>query len=317
MLIGIGLKLLSTIAFTLMNGLIRGESNQVPVGELVFFRSLLALFVLIGWLHARGEFPAAIHTKRPFGHLLRGLIGSGGMFFGFAALALIPLPDVTAIGFTTPLIGVALAALILKEKVHIYRWSAVGVGFLGVLVMLHDQIGGDVETSARTLGSGFALLGAICSAAAMTQTRRLTQTEQTGAIVFYFSLLTTLMGMISFALPLLWPAGTLASSFMKTQIWTMPDAYGLLRLCAIGMIGGAAQILMTQSYRLADASVVAAFDYTSMIWASLLGYLAFGDLPSSAIVSGAGIVAFSGIFVLWREHRLGQLRLPTRRMGLD
>eukprot|EP01037_Dinobryon_pediforme_P012711 gene12711-12806_t len=295
-----------------MNAFIRVESVSVPTGEVVFFRSSLALIVLVVWLYCRGQFPQAIFTARPFGHLLRGLIGSGGMFFGFAALALLPLPDATAIAFVAPLIGVALAALLLGEQVHAYRWAAVACGFGGVIVMLHDQLGlGRVADGLRELGIGFALLGAICAAAAYTQTRRLTRTEKTGAIVFYFSLLTTVMGLASFVLPLIVPAEGTIGRFLVSQAWVWPSAGGFVSLCCIGVLGGAAQILMTESYRLADASVVAAFDYTSMVWASLIGYFAFGDLPSTSVIWGAAIVAASGIFVIWREHMHGLFRLSA------
>ena len=306
MLGGIGLKILSTLLFTLMNALGRAESATFPTGEIVFFRSWPALLVLIAWLHWRGEFPGGIATRRPFGHLLRGFIGSGGMFFGFATLAFLPLADAVAIGFATPLIGVALAAWILKERVRAYRWSAVGVGFIGVVVMLYEHLGADpVEGSARAIGSTLALIGAVCSAGAMTQTRRLTQTEQTGAIVFYFSLLTTVLGALSWFLPALLP------KIASGQVWLWPPLFDVLRLGMMGILGGVAQIAMTESYRRADASVVAAFDYTSMIWAVTIGYVAFGDLPSRYIVIGAGIVILSGVFVIWREHRLGLLRGPN------
>jgi len=315
-IIGIGLKILSTIAFTVMSALIRAEAGAAPLGEVVFFRSLPALAVLILWLHSRGEFPRAIATKRPFGHILRGLIGSGGMFFNFAALALLPLPDATAISFAAPLVGVALAAWVLREKVYIYRWSAVIIGFFGVLVMLQDQFGAAVSAGpARFWGSAFALTAAVCAAAAMTQTRRLTQTEQTGAIVFYFSLLTTVLSALTWFLPLLWPALGEIGTFMAAQRWVWPGWNGFFVLVMVGVIGGIAQIVMTESYRHADASVVAAFDYTSMIWATLIGYFAFGDLPTHSVIIGALIVAASGIFVLVREHQLGLLRLASRRAG--
>ena len=315
-LIGICLKLLSTIAFTVMNAFIRVESAEVPTGELVFFRYVLAMLVLVGWLHSRGQFPQAIFTQRPFGHLLRGVIGSGGMFFGFAALGLLPLPDATAIAFVAPLIGVALAALFLGEKVHAYRWAAVACGFAGVLVMLYDQLGlVKAGEGVRALGIGFAVLAAVCAAAAYTQTRRLTKTEKTGAIVFYFSLLTTLMGLASFILPLIVSDHGPVGHFIVSQGWIWPGWGGMMFLTCIGVLGGSAQILMTESYRLADASVVAAFDYTSMVWASIIGYFAFGDVPSAGILWGAAIVAASGIFVIWREHMQGLLHFsaPFRR----
>jgi drug/metabolite transporter (DMT)-like permease len=141
------------------------------------------------------------------------------------------------------------------------------------------------------VGALFALFGACCSAGATIQVRRLTATEKTGAIVLYFSLMTTLLGLATIVLG-----------------WRMPSWHEFGLLVGIGMLGGVGQILLTESYRYGDASLVAPFEYTTMIWALLIGWFAFDQLPAPAVAKGAMIVAATGLFVLWRERQLGLMR---------
>src|ERR1044071_10362039 len=164
----IGLKLASAFLFTVMSVLVRDLGQRAPVGEVVFFRGLFAIFPVLAIYAWRGEIWDAIATKSPFGQLLRGLISAVGMYANFGSLARIPIADVTAIGFASPLITVALAALILKERVRIYRWSAVVIGFVGVIVMLlpHFDISSyaGVAGAAAAVGSLFAITSAFCNA---------------------------------------------------------------------------------------------------------------------------------------------------------
>jgi drug/metabolite transporter (DMT)-like permease len=229
-----------------------------------------------------------VRTENPLGQASRGALSIAGMFCNFGALARLPLIEANAISFSSPLIGVALAALVLKERVRIYRWSAVIVGFLGVLVVLSPHLTGDELTiamaSATSLaGIIYAIAGSAINAGTMIQTRRLTKSERTSSIVFYFSVICALAGLVT------WPFG-----------WIMPSA----TLTAIGFLGGMAHILLTESYRHASASVVAPFDYTSMVWALVLGYAMFGETPTAMIVLGSAIIAGAGLFVIWREHQL-------------
>jgi drug/metabolite transporter (DMT)-like permease len=308
-LFGIGLKVFSTLVFSIMSAMIKTVGSNFPVGELVFFRSLFALPVLIVWLIGRGEFPRAIHTSRVLGHIGRGIAGSCGMVASFWALRLLPLPDATAFGFASPLMVVVLAALVLGERVRAYRWSAVAIGFLGVLVMLSSQWAqshsGGIPTN--RLGALVALTSALFSAMATIQTRRLTLSEGTGAIVFYFSLTTTFFGLLSGLLPLVWPKDAPLAPFVAGQAWQMPAASEGTLLVVLGSLGGLGQILMTHSYRYADASVIAPFDYTSMLWALLIGLFILDEEASFSILIGAAIVAAAGIFVIWREKQLGLL----------
>jgi drug/metabolite transporter (DMT)-like permease len=294
-LLGISLKVLSALAFTIMSAGIKQVSADYPTGEIVFFRSAFAIVPLLTWLGWQGDLINAIRTSNVRGHLLRGIISSCGMFAGFVALAYLPLSDAIAIGYASPLIVVVLAALVLKETVWAYRWTAVAVGFAGVLIMLMPHLSGGAFSQGfgggPLVGVLFALLGAVCSAGATIQVRRLLATERTGAIVLYFSLITTALGFVTIVLG-----------------WRMPGAADFALLVFIGVLGGIGQILLTQSFRYADASLVAPFEYTTMLWAFLIGWFVFGQAPQAAVVSGAAIVTAAGLFVLWREDKLGLAR---------
>ncbi len=289
---GIALKLVSAVLFAVMSALIRYLGARYPIGEVVFFRSAFAVVPVVLIYAWRGELAAAVRTENPLGQASRGALSIAGMFCNFGALARLPLIEANAIGFSSPLIGVALAALVLKERVRIYRWSAVITGFLGVLVVLSPHLSGDELTIAMASATSFAgivyaVAGSVINAGTMIQTRHLTKSERTSSIVFYFSVICALSGLAT------WPFG-----------WIMPSAAEFATLTAIGFLGGMAHILLTESYRYASASVVAPFDYTSMVWALVLGYAMFGETPTAMIVLGSAIIAGAGLFVIWREHQL-------------
>jgi drug/metabolite transporter (DMT)-like permease len=292
----IGFKLISALLFAAMSALVRQLGDVAPVGQMVFFRSAFAILPVVVIYAWRGELASAVYTRRPFGQLGRGALSVCGMFSNFSALTRLPLADATAIQFSSPLITVALAAVNLKERVRIFRWSAVTVGFAGVIVMLipnfdagHYAAAGAASVAA--VGSMFAIFSAFCNAGTVIQTRRLTQSETTSSIVFYFSLICALAGAVT--LPF---------------AWHTPTGSELSGLIALGVLGGLAHIFLTESYRYATASVVAPFDYSSMLWALLLGYWVFGELPSGLVYVGGAIVAAAGLAVIWRERWLGLQR---------
>lgn len=296
--LGVSLKILSALAFTLMAATIKLASEHFPTGQLIFFRSAFALVPLLVWLAATDTVVNAVRTHNLKGHFLRSIIGSTGMVLGFSALAYLPLTEAVAIGYAAPLIVVVLAALLLRETVRAYRWSAVAVGLVGVLVMLSPRFGDEALAQGASLGALFGIGAAFCTAGATIQVRRLTATERTGAIVFYFSAVTTLIG--------------LSTVFFG---WVMPTLPQLAMLIGLGILGGIGQILLTESYRWADASLVAPFEYTTMIWATLLGWFVFGQWPEQAVIAGAVLVTASGIFVIYRERKLGLQRRKEVEMS--
>ena len=300
MLLGITAKIISTLLFAGMLALVKYYSAY-PIAELVFFRSAFALIVLVVWLLMRGDFPRALYTKWFSGHLVRSVAGVGSMFLMFAAYGILPLADVTAIGYAAPLLIVVFAALLLREKVNAGRWGAVCIGFAGVLVMLWEHVGAGLH-SANAIGALCAFGGAALVSIAMIQTRRLTRTEDTGAIVFYFQGTTTLASLLVILLAEIWPLEWWLGPVLHSQIWVWPEAAHWWPLICTGLLGGAGQIFMTQSYRFTDASIVACFDYTSMIWALVLGFVMFGELPAPIALIGAAIIASGGLLAIFSER---------------
>ena len=298
---GIGLKVVSVVIFIVMASLIKAVDGRVPPGEVVFFRSFFALPVILVWLTLRREMPAGLRTQNPLGHLWRGFAGTTAMGLGFAGLALLPLPEVTAIGYAAPLLTVVFAAMFLGEQVRAFRLIAVVVGLAGVLIVLSPRLGAfggesDAEGLRATLGAIVVLGGAVFNALAQVFVRKLVATERTSTIVFYFSL--TASGLALLTLPF---------------GWVVPAAGDAALLILAGILGGVGQIFLTASYREADASVVAPFEYVSILFALAIGFAVFGEVPTPTMLAGAGLVIAAGIAIIWRERQLGIERARQRQ----
>lgn len=294
---GIALALAATFVFSFMGALVRYFGQTMPVGQVVFARSFFAIIPLLIFLAWRKELTTALRVNSLFAHISRGITGVFGMFLNFAALALLPLADATAIGFAAPIFSVVLAAIFLGEVVRTRRWTAVVVGFIGVLIMLSPYLGSGSLDAGETLGAILAITGAFIVAVAMTQVRHLSRSETTGSLVFYFSLLCSLAAIVTV------PWG-----------WVMPNAVESLLLIAMGLLGGIGQILITESYRYASAGVIAPFAYTAMIYSIVIGYIWFGEVPEAIVLVGAVIVIGAGLFVIWRERQLGLDRTEEKRV---
>jgi drug/metabolite transporter (DMT)-like permease len=188
---GIALKLVSAALFAVMSALIRYLGARYPIGQVVFYRSLFAIVPVVVVYAWRGELASVVRTERPLGQAGRGVLSIAGMFFNFGATARLPLVESNAIAFSSPLFTVALAALILNERVRIYRCSAVIIGFVGVLVVLSPHVSGQqlaaaVGGAASLVGVTYAICGSLTNAGTAIQTRRLAQSESTSSSVFYF-----------------------------------------------------------------------------------------------------------------------------------
>ncbi|WP_431298560.1 DMT family transporter [Tabrizicola sp. BL-A-41-H6] len=295
---GIALKLASVLVFIVMASLIKATAQHVPAGQAVFFRSAFAIPVIVAWLVWRGELATGLRANAPMGHLWRGVVGTLAMGLGFAGLAYLPLPEVTAIGYAAPLLTVVFAAMFLGEDVRAFRISAVALGMTGVLIVLAPRlsISPDKAGTTEAFGAMLVLGGAVFAALAQVFVRKLVYTEKTAAIVFYFSLTATALSLIT--LPFGW-------------VWPTPTESGLL--VTAGLLGGLGQILLTSSYREADASLVAPFDYASMIFALLIGYFAFAEIPSWTMLGGAALIVTAGVLIIWRERQLGLERAKQRK----
>jgi drug/metabolite transporter (DMT)-like permease len=286
---GIALKIGATLAFALQYVGIK-LAGPVPVGEVVLFRAFFALIPLFILAHHTVGIPAMIRTKQPRLHLTRSAVGATGMFLNFAALQLLPLADITAFGFVAPIFAVVLAALVLKEKVGPYRGAAVVIGFGGVLLMIepHGGVMGIVGHG-FSAGAGLALISSFASAFVVVYIRQMSATEKSETIVFYFMGFCSAVGAIS----MIWWHVALN---WEAAAW----------LIAAGIMGGFGQIAMTFSYRYAEPSLLAPFDYIAMIWAVTFGFLIFSEVPALMVIIGASVVTAAGVFIAWREHRIGR-----------
>lgn len=294
--LGVGLKITAILLFTCMSAIIKSLADEVPAGESVFFRSFFAIPVILIWLAQRGKLKSGLKTQNPMGHVWRGLFGTTAMGLTFTGLGLLPLPEVTAIGFATPIFTVILAAVLLGEKIRLIRVSAVAIGLVGVMIILWPRFTsiGTMEQTA-TIGALLILMATMVRSLVQIHIRQLVQNEDTAAIVFYFSCTASLLALCTL------PFG-----------WVIPDlqTFGLLVLA--GLIGGVAQILITSAYRFGSASMLAPYDYTSMLFAILLGYVFFAELPTMMTLAGAALVISAGALVIWRERQLGMERGKAR-----
>lgn len=296
---GIALKLGSVVVFIVMASMIKATAGHVPAGEAVFFRSFFAIPVIVVWLGWRRELATGFRTAQPMGHVWRGLVGTLAMGLGFAGLGYLPLPEVTAIGYAAPLLTVIFAAMFLGEEVRAFRITAVVMGLAGVLIVLSPRLtvlSPDTATHREAFGAMLVLGSAVFAALAQVFVRRLVMVEQTATIVFYFSVTASVLSLVT--VPFGW-------------VWPTPVESALL--VGAGLLGGLGQILLTSSYREADASLVAPFDYASMLFALFIGYFVFAEVPTLTMLGGAALIVAAGIVIIWRERQLGLERARQRK----
>ncbi len=278
---GIAFRVAAMACMACLSALVKWTGSRgVPVFEIILFRNLFA-FLPLGLYIWRTTGFGVLKTRRPLGHLVRATVGLSGMVCGFSAVQYLPLTEATALQFTSPLFMTALSALLLSEKVGRHRWAAVLVGFVGVLIMARP-LPGQMNVPGVTLG----ILSALGAAGAMVAIRQISDTEKGPTIVFYFTLGGVAIGLVG-------------SAFH----WVTPDPATMGLLVVAGLIGGVGQLFLTEALRQAPIGVIAPFDYTQLVWASLLGLVIWGELPHPLTLIGAFIVAASGVYILHRELR--------------
>jgi drug/metabolite transporter (DMT)-like permease len=296
---GISLKLISVALFLMMQTCIKAAGSDIPAGQITFFRSAFAMIPIVIYLAWFNNLFGAFYTRNIFGHFKRGFLGILSMACGFYGLTHLPLPDAIAIGYASPLLAVVFAAVLLRETVRVYRWSAVFVGMIGVLIILWPKMSllqqGGMQSS-EGIGALFVLAGATMGGLAMIQVRQLVASEKTATIVLYFSLTGALLSLVSV------PFG-----------WAWLDFKQASLLIASGVCGGVAQIFLTESYRNADVSTIAPFEYSSIIFGIAVSYVLFGDIPTTTMLIGTATVISAGIFIIFREHQLGLARKAARK----
>lgn len=284
---GILLMILAITAFSVMDACIKA-ADGVPPGQAVFFRSFFSLPVIVLWLVTRGEFPSGLRTANWKGHALRGLMGTAAMGLGFAGLRFLPLPEATALRFVTPILIIIFAALFLGERIRVIRITAVLTGLVGVCIILFPRLTASGQSS-ELLGAGLVLGSATLAAFVQIFVKSMVTREHTAAIVFYFAVTASIVSLATS------PFG-----------WVVPARDDLALLLSAALFGGIGQILVTSSYRFAEAGVVAPFTYVSMLWAILIGWLVFAELPTVAMLAGSGLIIASGIVIWLRERQIGR-----------
>jgi drug/metabolite transporter (DMT)-like permease len=289
--LGITLKLASVVVFAGMTVCVKFLGRDIPAGQTLFVRGLISVLVLalIAWSTGR---PQLLKTRNWRSHALRSLSGTISMFCLFIALAMIPLADLTAITFTAPMFLTVLAMVFLGERIHRFRWTALAIGFIGVLITIGPHLS---FASGASSGVLIALVNAVFSAIAMMFLRSMAGDEHAITITFYFSL--TFMT---------------CAGLTSLQGWPMPTPTQWLLIVGAGLFGVFGQLLMTYAYRYAEASTIAPLDYSNMILAVLLGYAFFDEIPSLSVWIGAPLIVGAGLIILWREYSLKkQLSAPS------
>ncbi|MEM1131525.1 MAG: DMT family transporter [Pseudomonadota bacterium] len=281
---GLAMRLLAIFALATMMTLVKMAADRgVHILESVFYRQAIALLFVIPIILSQGGF-ATVKTQRFGTHMQRLLVGLTGMIFNFWAVSLLPLAEATSISFTVPIFATLLAIFLLSESVGWHRWTAILAGFVGVLIIVQPG-GGSIAWQ----GALVALIGALLTALVSIVIRTLGSTEKPVTVVFWFTLL---------SLPPLSIAMLYYGAFHDAEIW--------LIIAGIGLCGGVGQLALTSSLRLAPVSIVLSADYTSLIWATLFGWLIWQSWPSVWTWIGAPLIIGSGLYIAWREHNLAQ-----------
>lgn len=276
----IGLRLLSVLLFAGMNASIKlAQQGGAALGEILFFRQFGAA-LLVTTVIAAGPGLTSIRTRRLGAHVTRATVGVISMAFTFAALIALPLAEATTIAFTAPIFATVMGALVLGEPTGWKRWAAVTAGFAGVLIVV--QPGGH---AIPLVGGLYGLIAAFLTAIVFILLRQIGRTEKAQTTVWWFSVLSLLPLGIVFAFEV---------HALPARTWAT--------LAMVGLFGGGAQLAMTSSLRRGAVSLVVPFDYTSLLWASLLGWWLFGTIPRETTWIGAPIIILSGLYIVWREH---------------
>jgi len=271
--------------FTLAAAAVKGLGGEIPLAQVILFRNLFALPVLFVMLQQAGGL-ALLRPRSPWMHVLRIIFGMMGMVGAFAAYAVLPLATATVLGFTMPLFLTALSVLVLKEHVGWRRWTAVVVGFVGVLIVARPGAGASLPMGPVLL----ALMGALGWALAMMSIRCMGQQGEQGVtIVMWFAI-----------------GCTLLSGIATIPVWIAPTPWQWLLLVAIGGVSAVAQLFMTEGYRRGDTTLLAPFEYSALLWTMLMGALFWGEWPGPVDLLGFAVLVGAGLFIWWREVRLAQ-----------
>ncbi|MEP2980208.1 MAG: DMT family transporter [Lentilitoribacter sp.] len=277
--LGITLRILSGLLGAGMFMCVKAVSEKVPLGEIVFFRSFFAIIPLLIFLWLRKEFPHGLMTKRPLDHLIRSGFGTISLFLAFAAIARLNLAEAILIAQLSPVLMAAAAVFFLSERMTIWRFGGLTLGFIGVVILVWPDLVNNSSGEVRLVGYILGLLSAGFGAIALTTVRSLNRTESPGAIALYF----VIASMAGALLTIPWG-------------WIMPSGSTLLLLVGAGLFGGFAHIAMTLGFKYAEASRLAPFEYIALLWPLLADLLIFKLPLSTSFLLAAPLVLAGAAF---------------------
>lgn len=246
--------------------------------QILAIRGWIISLSFIGWMAIRGRL-GYLKTSRGHHHAVRGAIGFCAPFFFFTALGKMPLADTVVVFFAAPFLMTVLSIPLLKETVGPYRWAAICVGFVGVVIVAQPS-GGTFQT-----GAIYAIVGCLAYSLIQIMTRWMSDTEPAVRIVFYFNAATAIIG--TCALPFVWKPMSLEHVLI------------IIAMAAVAMVG---HILLTTAFTRAPIGAIAPFEYSALIWSTLFGFVVWGDFPARHVWFGAGIIVVSGVYMIHRER---------------
>nr|WP_319247676.1 DMT family transporter [uncultured Celeribacter sp.] len=275
---GIALRLFAVFLMTAMSAAIHGAAQSVPIGQIMFWRSAIALIPICLYMALRGEFPRALRTKRPGLHVTRALFGAFSMAMSFLSLAYLPVANAKALGFLAPVMVLPLAARLLKEALSPVVFAAIGLGFAGAVLMLWDAFALPGDRAFIGVLAGLAYAGTM--AFVRVHTKTMTRTETSSAIAFYFAIVSALIGLVS--LPFAWVA---------------LNASQLFWLVLAGLMGGVGHIVSNEATARAPVSTLAPFEFTGLIWAFGFDLVLFSILPGPLGLTGVAAITLAALLV--------------------
>ncbi len=276
---GMLFMLLATLSLTGMHALVRFLSAEMHAFEITFFRNLFALLIMAPLMLRAGV--EELKSRQPRLQLVRSCFGILAMALWFYGLSVVPIAEATALSFTAAIFGSVAASLFLRERMRLRRWTAVVIGFAGALIILRPGF------HSVQPGASIVLASSVFWALALVSVKKLSSTDSTVCIVAWNSVLLT-----AFSLPLALP------------VWATPTAAQLGWLLVIGLMATIGHLAMTNAFRLADATAVFPVDFTRLLWASLLGFVLFAEVPDAATWVGGAVIFASTTYIAFRERRV-------------
>ncbi len=285
------IRLLGIAGFAVMAALIKLAAERgMHIAEIIFWRQLVTVPIIATWAMLAGGIHL-LKSERPKAHAVRGIYGVVGMICNFGSVILLPLAEATTINFSAPIFAVILSIVLLKEPVGVWRWSAVIAGFAGILIIAQPGNG-----HLPLAGALVALGGAFMISLISIQIRDLSRTEQPMVIVFWFAVISVV----------------LAAPF-QPFVMQAHSASDWLLLLGIGISGTWGQLFVTMALRFGKVSSVIVMDYSSIVWATLLGFLIFAAVPPVTTFLGAPLIVASGLIIAWRERVIAKRRFADMR----